>query len=148
NRMVVADAASSGALLVVHSPRSVALDTVRSLPDGRDFGSAPEHPRSQTLARQMMRGLAGNIGSLRWSSSEGDSHGDGSQPSLSALGGIAQKIKAQCLSDTPSRLTDVLCPPAMGRPARPYRARDGERLRNAPGRCRAVVPRFHSTLQP
>src|SRR5262249_290414 len=34
----------------------------------------PQHPRSQMPARQMMRDLDGNIGSLRWSSSESDSH--------------------------------------------------------------------------
>src|SRR5262249_36878546 len=92
NRMVVAHAGSSGALLVVHSPRSVALDAVPGLPGGRGFGSPPVHPRSQTLARQMMRDLDENIGSLRWSSSEGDSHGEGPQPSLSPPGGIARKM--------------------------------------------------------
>src|SRR5262245_61834533 len=94
NRMTIADAASSGALLVVHSPRSVALDVVPGPPGGTGFGSPPEHPRSEMPARQMMRDLDRNIGSLRWSSSEGDSHGDGPHPSLSPPDGIARKMKA------------------------------------------------------
>src|SRR5262249_3373230 len=67
NRRVIADAASSGALLVVHSPRSADLDVVPTPPGGTGFGSPPEHPRSQMPARTMMRDLDGNIGSLRWS---------------------------------------------------------------------------------
>src|SRR5262245_9838344 len=63
NRMVVADAANSGALLVVHSPSSVGSDGVPALPGGGGFWSPPEHPRISVLARLMMQDLEGNIGS-------------------------------------------------------------------------------------
>src|SRR3954452_10674553 len=77
NRMVVADPASSGALLVVHSPTSVGPDDAPASLGGGAFGSPPEHPRSNRPAKQTMRDLDEHIGGLPGRGGDSGPHGGG-----------------------------------------------------------------------